>query len=118
MSETNAPPTTNLPPETPPQTPPPAPPAAPPAAAPVVPAGATDLSGVLSRLETVITGLPERTANAVREVSPQHVPNPTANPAGQQPTPGQQQQNGAPPAGAGKAGGPGKLAKWFFGMND
>lgn len=71
---------------------------------------------MLSRLETVITGLPERTANAVREVSPQHVPNPTANPAGNQPPPGGQGDNN--PAGAGKKQGPGKFASWFFGMND
>lgn len=114
MSETNPPPTTNPPVETPPAQQPPTPPAQQPPTPPAVPAGSPDLSGVLSRLETVITGLPERTANAVREVSPQHVPNPTANPAGQQ-TPTQQQQDNNP-AGAGKEAGPGKLARWFFGM--
>lgn len=116
MSETNPPPTTNPPAETPPQTPPLAPVATPPATPPVQAPAAPDLSGVLTRLETVITGLPERTANAVREVSPQHVPNPTANPAGQQ-TPGQQQQD-TNPVGGGKKTGPGRVAKWFFGMND
>lgn len=117
MSETNPPPVANPPVETPPQTPPLTPVVTPPATPPAQPPAAADLSGVLSRLETVITGLPERTANAVREVSPQHVPNPTANPAGQQPqTPGQQQQTN--PAGGGKTGGPSRLAKWFYGMND
>lgn len=118
MSETNPPPTTNPPVETPPVTQPPTPPATPPAQPPTPPqqhAASPDLSGVLSRLETVITGLPERTANAVREVSPQHVPNPTANPAGQQ-TPSQQQGENNNPAGGGKEAGPGKLARWFFGI--
>lgn len=110
MSEVNPPPVVAPPVEQPaPVTPPPPPAQAP---APPPPAATPDLGGVLTRLEQVITGLPERTANAVREVSPQHVANPTQ--------PGQQQQ---PPPNAGPVeqktnGGPGRFAKWFFGQKD
>jgi hypothetical protein len=116
MSETNPPPSTTPPvePAPNPQQPPAAtpPPAAPPRTP--EPSGTPDMAGLMTRLETVLTGLPERTANAVREVSPQHVANPTQP---QQPPQGQQQ---TPPPGenpAGNArGGPSKLAKWFHGI--
>lgn len=118
MSETNPAPTTVPPADPPaPNTPPaPAPnPAPTPEPAPTANPSATPGSDFLTRLETVLQGLPERTANAVREVSPQHVPNPTANP--------QQQPNQPPvtpgdnPSGKTK-GGPTRLAKWWTGMNE
>lgn len=116
VSETNPPPTAQPPAEPAPAVPAPTQPPAQPPAPPLQPPAAPDMTGVLTRLEQVITGLPERTANAVREVSPQHVPNPTANPAEQPGTPGQQAATN--PTGAGKKQGPGKIASWFFGMND
>jgi hypothetical protein len=112
MSETNPPPAANPPVETPPVAPPVTPPAAPPVqppAASATPPGSGELGGLLTRLETVLTGLPERTANAVREVSPQHVPNPTASP--QQPPASQ-----TPPPAEKSKGGPSRVARWYHGI--
>jgi hypothetical protein len=119
MSETNPPPTTvpptdqpgTQPPAQPPTQPPTQPPA--PSGNPPAQSGTPDVHGLLTRLETVISGLPERTANAVREASPQHVPNPTAQ---QQPGQGQQQQPpGTNPASKTK-GGPSRIARWWHGI--
>lgn len=113
MSETNPAPTTTPPVEPPVPVPTPAP-TPEPAPSTAAPSATPDIGGLVQRLETVLQGLPERTANAVREVSPQHVPNPTAAP--QQ----QQQQQTPPPPGdnpSGKtSGGPSRLAKWFHGI--
>lgn len=102
MSEVNPPPV-DAPPANPPATPVPAvTPVATPPPAPV------DASGVLARIEQIVTGIPERTANAIREATPTAAPASTPAPAS---NPVQAVRESASKAG------PSKFALWFKGAN-